>query len=101
MSLFGEKCSRCGQRTRLKEDGIAICSQCKAEILASKEDRRACPDDGTWMDKEIVKGIVMDKCPKCGGVWLDPGELDLIEKAIHDAEAGNFASGFLLGMTIG
>ena len=101
MSLFGEKCHRCGRRTRSKEDGIAICTQCKAEILARKEERRPCPDDGRVMLKQIVKGVVTDKCPKCGGVWLDPGELDLIKRAIQDASAGDFATGFVIGMSAG
>jgi hypothetical protein len=101
MSLFGEKCARCGKRTRSKEDGVAICTQCKAEMLADKEAKRKCPDDGTWMEKEIVRGIVLDKCPRCGGVWLDSGELNLIKKAIQDAAAGNFASGLMMGIVIG
>jgi len=101
MSLFGEKCHRCGRRTRSKEDGIAICTECKAEILASKEDKMSCPDDGSQMMKQIVKGVVTDKCPECGGVWLDSGELDLIKKAVQDAEAGGFATAFVIGMSAG
>jgi Zn-finger nucleic acid-binding protein len=53
------------------------------------------------MLKQIVKGVVTDKCPKCGGVWLDPGELDLIKRAIQDASAGDFATGFVIGMSAG
>lgn len=70
-------------------------------ILAGKERRKACPDDSTWMDKKLVKGIVMDKCMACGGVWLDPGELDLFWKAIQDAKAGSFAQGLVMRMAIG
>ena len=43
----------------------------------------------------------IDKCPKCAGVWFDPGELDLIRRAIHDTESGNFAADLMMRMAIG
>jgi Zn-finger nucleic acid-binding protein len=38
--------------------------------------------------KSIVReGIEIDYCPKCGGVWLDHGELEsLLEKASQSAQ---------------
>ena len=36
----------------------------------------ACKDSG--MLSENRKGIEIDYCPKCRGVWLDRGELDKI-----------------------
>ena len=38
------------------------------------EQARSCPQCGFRLDKEKVEEIVIDVCPKCGGVWLDPGE---------------------------
>jgi|TARA_R110002072_G_scaffold193947_1_gene351156 Zn-finger nucleic acid-binding protein len=32
--------------------------------------------------KEIAHGIVIDKCPKCNGVWLDGGELERLSDDI-------------------
>tara|TARA_B110000503_G_scaffold63002_1_gene99648 strand:- start:8951 stop:9169 length:219 start_codon:yes stop_codon:yes gene_type:complete len=43
---------------------------------AADENIRQCPLDASPMKKEIAHMIVIDKCPKCHGVWLDGGELD-------------------------
>jgi hypothetical protein len=82
MSLFGEKCERCGDKTRHKLEGKPICKICEEEMAllveASGEARRKCPDDGTEMSKEVAHMIVIDKCPRCNGVWLDAGELEKV-----------------------
>jgi Zn-finger nucleic acid-binding protein len=40
-----------------------------------------CPRDHTPMEKKTREGITIDKCPKCGGLWLDKGEMEsLIRK---------------------
>ncbi len=43
----------------------------------------SCPLDGTTMDRVNLTGVAVDRCPACGGVWLDRGEL----RAILDAGA--------------
>ena len=35
---------------------------------------RSCPECSVRLDTESVDDVVIDVCPKCGGVWLDPGE---------------------------
>jgi len=42
------------------------------------EERLKCPSCGTIMDKTDRGGVVIDRCPKCFGIWLDKGELDKI-----------------------
>lgn len=32
------------------------------------------------MKKAKLEGILVDKCDTCGGVWLDAGELEMLEK---------------------
>ncbi|MEP0202133.1 MAG: zf-TFIIB domain-containing protein [Halioglobus sp.] len=80
MAIFAPKCDRCGQRTRNKEDGQPICEACEQEMQlilnAAEENTHACPLDGSPMKKEVAHMIVIDKCPKCKGVWLDGGELE-------------------------
>jgi hypothetical protein len=40
-----------------------------------------CPVDDTHLEsREYEAGIGVDGCPVCGGVWLDPGELELIQE---------------------
>ena len=46
-----------------------------------------CPIDGDVLVMSERKGIEIDYCPKCRGVWLDRGELDkLIEASDRDEE---------------
>lgn len=34
-----------------------------------------CPKDGTLMNTVSVEGTELDRCPTCGGIWFDLGEL--------------------------
>ncbi|MFE5311017.1 zf-TFIIB domain-containing protein [Isoptericola sp. NPDC056605] len=43
-----------------------------------------CPHDQTVLVMSERKGIEIDYCPQCRGVWLDRGELDkLIERSLE------------------
>lgn len=37
-----------------------------------------CPADGTTLLAIHHRGVEIDVCPHCSGVWLDKGELDMI-----------------------
>lgn len=39
-----------------------------------------CPRCGTGLHHRELKGVTLDECSKCGGVWLDKGELEAIAK---------------------
>ena len=39
---------------------------------------RTCPEDSSSMVSIQHQGVEIDICRKCGGVWLDRGELDRI-----------------------
>lgn len=100
--LFGERCARCGEtRTKQEFEGLPTCEKCEVEINAEREEKRPCPMCKTAMDKSIVLNIIVDKCPKCHGAWLDGGELDLLKKAIEQGSGGDFATGMMVGMAIG
>ena len=43
-----------------------------------------CPRDQTQMIKITSQGVTIDKCPKCGGIWLDKGEM---RRIIENVEA--------------
>lgn len=55
---------------------------------------RLSPITGEPMTQEILMGIVIDRCKKSGGVWLDSGELEkLIETSQEQGDTktlGNF-----------
>lgn len=40
-----------------------------------------CPIDNATLISEVYEGIRIDKCPECGGIWLDAGELAHINEA--------------------
>ncbi len=98
MSLFGEKCARCGTKTRHEVEGKATCEACEKEMEllmeAKEEDRRVCPIDATIMAKEIAHMIVIDRCPKCHGVWLDGGELEKMKGGVEATAVMAMATGF-------
>jgi hypothetical protein len=45
-----------------------------------------CPRDGAKLDLRTQKDVTIDVCPACGGIWLDPGELEALSKV--EGEAG-------------
>lgn len=34
-----------------------------------------------------TSGIILDKCPKCGGIWTDRGELEKVEEVVDGWKA--------------
>ncbi len=80
MSLFGDKCVRCGEPTRDTYENKPTCTPCRDELelalAQASEVKRACPVHGGIMQKEIAHGVIIDRCAVCQGVWLDPGELE-------------------------
>ena len=98
MSLFGEKCARCGARTHHEIEGKPTCEACEKEmqllVEAQGEDNRACPVDGATMQKEIAHMIVIDRCPSCQGVWLDSGELERLKGGVEAGAVMAMATGF-------
>jgi ribosomal protein L37AE/L43A len=102
MGLLGDKCARCGnRRTRREYEGLPTCEVCEdlieTKVRAAREQTRKCPVDGEEMAKEIVLSLVIDRCPTCGGAWLDGGELEQMRGSI---EAG-LTQELVRGMTLG
>lgn len=53
--------------------------------------RVTCPNDSGQMVAVTYKGIEIDVCPKCHGVWLDHGELEKITKVVRPPSRPNLA----------
>ena len=43
-----------------------------------------CPRDDSELQIEMNKGIEVDRCPTCNGLWLDYPELDGLEDTVLD-----------------
>jgi Zn-finger nucleic acid-binding protein len=43
-----------------------------------------CPRDGATLEERQFHHAVVDVCPKCNGMWLDAGEIDIIGKSFQE-----------------
>lgn len=93
--VAGAECTHCGsRRTDRVFEGTATCSSCEVAIRAGREEKVECRHDGALMEKEVLEDLIVDRCPKCAGVWLDGGELEVLGAAIQRAAApGSGSSG--------
>jgi len=99
MGLRGEKCFRCGEkRTKKSFEGVPTCDSCELKIKSEREESRYCPIDSTKMTKDVISNVIIDRCYKCGGVWLDGGELDILKKTIESDGESDFVTGLIVGM---
>jgi len=44
------------------------------------EEYLLCPRCSELMDKLVKEDVVIDICKKCGGMWVDKGELEKLAK---------------------
>ncbi len=93
-------CVRCREHPAEEVlDGLPTCRSCGMSIRQKCENVRVCPVDGGEMLKEVIQNLLIDRCPTCGGVWLDHEELDaLIRLAAERTDDGAFLNGVLLGL---
>ena len=98
MAWFSKKevCSHCNtNKTRRSFENQPTCPACRIKIQMGRETERTCPIDGTPLVKSASNEIIIDQCPRCGGVWLDAGELDAIKEAANEEGMG---AGMVLGI---
>lgn len=72
-----------------------------ADVRVDKAQRRNCPKcDGIVMARRFFSvrmDVEIDECPKCGGVWLDHGELAKVreqfdsDEEMQEAAAAHFS----------
>lgn len=57
----------------------------KSPALHLHERNLSCPKDGAKLETlhyDPPSGIYLDRCGKCGGIWLDGGEISLVKKQL-------------------
>jgi hypothetical protein len=52
-----------------------------------------CPKDGTALASIDQHGVMVEECPKCGGLWFDKGELETVAKREKDSWLGRLVFG--------
>jgi len=63
---------------------------------------RPSPITGEPMLQEVIAGVVIDRCPKSGGIWLDAGELEQLIEASKKEDAdseSNFLATFFTNLS--
>jgi hypothetical protein len=103
--LYSKKCIVCRDVSTLNrnEKGEPVCKDCKSiEKAKQSEKSHACLNDGFQMTKQVVQGIVVDKCPRCGGVWLEQDEIEKLVNIIESSDdSSSHFTGFATGLIIG
>lgn len=81
---------------RLELERKKKAAQEEAARMAEEEKRQLkelhwmrCPKDGSELVETEFRGVKVDVCATCGGMWLDAGELD----ALAHTESGGFLGG--------
>ena len=101
MSDAGQEhlCVRCREHPSIEVlDGLPTCRRCGTLIRMKAETSRTCPVDGEVMRKEVIQNLLIDRCPSCGGIWLDHDELEALLRLAAEREDGTFMNGVLLGL---
>ena len=98
-SNAGTLCARCREQPSSEVmDGLPTCARCGALLRQKAEARRNCPVDGSEMRKEVVQNLIIDRCPACGGIWLDHDELEALLRIAAEHDDDGFMNGVLLGL---
>lgn len=70
----------------------------KLDAERARAERRAhymkCPKCGADLAETEFHHIKLDKCPECQGVWLDAGEIEMLEHVDHSNVRGFIRSMF-------
>ena len=82
MSTIGPAVSVFGS-ARTRPDDPYYRQAVELAIKAGREERMSCVHDGAQMQKEVIEGVIIDRCPDCGGVWFDGGELEVLSNVLR------------------
>lgn len=63
----------------------------------SVDPRITCPKDASPMTREAIGRVAIDRCARCGGIWLDRGELGTLRDEssiaeVVEADAGSMGA---------
>lgn len=53
------------------------------EKLVRELCRNRCPKCGEKIEPMEFRGVPLDRCPGCGGVWLGPRDLQILSEKDH------------------
>ncbi len=53
------------------------------ESLVQNCCKNRCPKCGEMIEPMTFRGVPLDKCPGCGGIWLGPKDLQMLAEKDH------------------
>ncbi len=68
---------------KLAKEQIAKLKQESKEHLTRQLCHNRCPKCGEAIIAMEFRGVPLDKCPGCGGVWLGPKDLHILAEKDH------------------
>lgn len=68
---------------KLEKEHIAKMKEGAREQLIRECCRNRCPKCGEAIQPMTFRGVPLDKCPACGGVWLGPRDLQILSQKDH------------------
>jgi uncharacterized C2H2 Zn-finger protein len=85
----------------VKQDAELIKAQrAKLDAERAKAERQShfmrCPKCGGTLKEEDFHHIKIDRCEECGGVWLDKGEIDMLQH-VDQSNIRAFVRGLFTG----
>jgi Zn-finger nucleic acid-binding protein len=98
------ECARCHgiwlPGTTLRRMRAGAADRPVADSEPGGTDARRCPEDETPLSTVEAKGIVVDRCPTCNGIWFDAGEMERLMAGGTD-RARQHVTGDVAGMSRG
>ena len=81
-----------------EEAGLFICQTCFGKLQPVKGPARNCPNDGAEMERMLAYRFVpLDQCPKCGGVWTDRAEHEMLHRITEAAKNRSVGEAWIRG----
>jgi hypothetical protein len=80
------------RKTVSSSPGCASQDQQELERAVLELCRMRCPKCGRKLEEILYQNVRIDRCTGCGGVWLDPGELDTLAPEAHTSWLGELLS---------
>jgi hypothetical protein len=96
---FGDKLR---QKEKAEEDRFfaerdkAMLEKLRQQVSATELERirelsrMRCPKCGDRLVAVEHHGVTVEECPSCHGMWLDPGELEMVARRERDSWLGRF-----------
>lgn len=82
---------RLGNKLRDREkaaEDLYIAEQERKQLEKLRRDQGAtgaCPRDGAKLQPHVERGITIEICPSCHGIWLDKGQLQVAVESHNEA----------------